>query len=130
MPGVDAASAPARLAAAAAYFGSSFSYPTVPSEPPLRCYVTASCPATPAAQPGCRSRRVITVRLNPRLRRAIRATLDGRRLPVRRRHGRRVVVVDLRGRGRGTATLRVVGRDRAGRTVRQVRRFLTCTPRR
>lgn len=43
MPGVDPATAAPELAAAAAYFASSFAYPQVPAEPPLRCYVTASC---------------------------------------------------------------------------------------
>jgi hypothetical protein len=127
MPGVDAASAPAQLVAAAAYFAGSFAYPYVPAEPALRCYVTASCPSAPTVRPRCRSRRVITVHLDARLRRAVRATLDARRLRVRGRSGHRVVVVDLRGRDRGTATLRVAGRDRAGRVIRHVRRFVTCT---
>lgn len=74
----------------------------------------------------CASRRRFAVRL-PRDLRGARATLDGRRVPIRR--GK--VVVDLRGRAKGTAILRITGRARrGGARVVQTRRYRTCVPRR
>jgi triacylglycerol esterase/lipase EstA (alpha/beta hydrolase family) len=56
MPGVNPATAPADAASAAAdLLSNEANGPSVPSEPPLKCYVTASCassaPATQAAAP-------------------------------------------------------------------------------
>jgi S-formylglutathione hydrolase FrmB len=76
--------------------------------------------AAPAARlrTACSSRRAFTVTL-PRGLRGARATLGGRRVPVR---GRRVRV-DLRGHPRGTVRLVVRARG-----VRLVRRYRTCAP--
>lgn len=105
--------------------------PQVPAEPPLRCYVTATCPvaaAPPAARPACvRRRDRVTLRLDRRLRHA-RVTAAGRRVPVRRRHGRLVAVIDLRGRS-GVVTVRVRGVTRRGRKVSRTRRYRTCAQR-
>lgn len=84
----------------------------------------------------CSSRRAFLVRLREpragggrgRLRSA-RVTVNGRRVRVRRRGGRLVARVDLRGAARGQATIRVVARTTRGRTVREVRRYRTCARR-
>ena len=91
----------------------------------LACYVFADgCTAPPAR--ACRSRRRFTVTL-PALRPGVRATLAGRPLKLRRLRDRRLRgVVDLRGRPRGTVTLRVRGTSRAGRGVTITRRYRTC----
>ena len=56
MPGINPATWPTDLAAAAADLAANTAAaPTVPAEPPLRCYVTGSCPAsgsTAGAQAG------------------------------------------------------------------------------
>lgn len=100
----------------------------VGAEPALRCPFAPGC-ARPAAAPvapsACRSRRRFTVTV-PRGVRAVRATLDGRARAVRSRR----VVVDLRGRRAGVATLRLSGRRADGRAYRSVRRYRTCTARR
>jgi triacylglycerol esterase/lipase EstA (alpha/beta hydrolase family) len=50
MPGVDPITGPVNGAAAAADLLLAFAtYPPVPAEPPLRCYVTASCPSQGAS---------------------------------------------------------------------------------
>ncbi len=102
----------------------------VGAEPALRCPFAPACgpPAVgvadaPAAS--CRSRRRFTVTV-PRGVRAVRATLDGKARRVRSRR----VTVDLRGRARGTATLRLIGRRADGRVYRSVRRYRTCSARR
>jgi hypothetical protein len=44
MPGVNLTTMATDFAAAAAALGTNIAaYPPVPAEPPLRCYVTASC---------------------------------------------------------------------------------------
>jgi len=93
----------------------------VAREPVLRCPFAEGCPP-PAT---CRSRRRFTVTV-PRGIRAARATLDGEPRAVRSRR----VLVDLRGREAGTATLRLTGRRSDGRAYRSVRRYRTCTARR
>lgn len=77
----------------------------------------------------CTSRRAFTIRL-PRGLRSARVVVAGRRVPVRRTGGRLTARVDLRGGKRARVVVRVVGRSRAGRTVRQTRTFRTCTRRR
>ena len=53
MPGIDPVTYPTDLAASAADLATNTaSAPTVPAEPPLRCYVTASCPASGASVAG------------------------------------------------------------------------------
>lgn len=103
----------------------------VPAEPPLRCYVTATCPVTaapPTATPACARRRDhVTLRLDRRLRHA-RVTANGRRVRVRRRHGRLVAVIDLRGRS-GVVTVHIRGMTRRGRKISQTRRYRACIQR-
>jgi triacylglycerol esterase/lipase EstA (alpha/beta hydrolase family) len=122
-PGIDPVTAPASAAAALRSF-SGYQAAETTSEPPLRCYVTASCPRTGGGAGSCVARR-LTVRV-PRGLREVRVTLDGRRLRVVRRGGRREVRVDLRGRRAGRAVLRITGRRASGRRVVQVRRVRVC----
>jgi pimeloyl-ACP methyl ester carboxylesterase len=125
MPGVNDPTLAADMAAAAVYVSQAGGYPHVPSEPPLRCYVTATCPARTVA-PACRSGRILRVRIERAIHTVLRATLDGRRLALHGRRGHGFVLVDLRGRRRPVEVLRIVGHTAAGRRVEQVRRFRTC----
>ena len=77
----------------------------------------------------CRSRRSFVIRL-PRGLRSARVTVGGRRAKVLRGGKRLRARVNLRGRRKGMVVVRVVGRTRAGETVRQTRRYRTCVPRR
>jgi hypothetical protein len=77
----------------------------------------------PAAARRCVARRKVTV--SARGLRRVRATLNGRRIAVRR--GR--VVVDLRKRRAGRYVIRVRGRTKTGRSVTRTRVIRTC-PRR
>jgi pimeloyl-ACP methyl ester carboxylesterase len=131
MPGVDNPLLATDIAAAATYIAQALGYPHVPAEPPLRCYVTATCPgAQPTPRSSCRSRRLLTMTIPARVHTVTRATLDGRSAHVVRRGRRRVIVLDLRGRTRGRVTLTIIGRDPRGRVIREVRRVQTCVPRR
>jgi hypothetical protein len=53
--------------------------------------------------------------------------LDGAPLRVRRVHGRFVATIDLRGRPRGLAVLRIRATTRSGRVVVGTRLYHTCT---
>ncbi|HEX8105613.1 MAG TPA: glycoside hydrolase family 3 C-terminal domain-containing protein [Solirubrobacteraceae bacterium] len=81
----------------------------------------------------CLSRRSFRIRLREprggreRLRSA-RVTVDGRRVRVRRRGGRLVARVDLRGKPRKRVVVRVVARTTQGRRLRETRRYRTCVP--
>jgi beta-glucosidase len=89
----------------------------------------ADCPgalALPRSLKACTSRRVVTITLPKALRHAARVTFAGRRASVRRRHGRLVARVDLRGLKAGRVAVRVRGRSATGRPVRQTRVFRTC----
>jgi hypothetical protein len=86
----------------------------------------APAAAAPAGRAACRSRRAFDVRLPRAIARGARATVGGRRVAVRRRTGRLVARVDLRGRAAGRVVVRLSGRTRAGRRVAVVRRFRTC----
>lgn len=79
----------------------------------------------------CLSRRVFDIRLRPRdaRLRGARVTVAGRRVAVRRRGGRLVARVDLRGRPRQTVVVRVRVFTAGGRTIRETRRYRTCTRR-
>jgi len=84
----------------------------------------------PAAR-RCVSRRRFEIRLRPaRGLRSARVTVAGRRVTVRRRAGRFVAVVDLRGRPRERVVVSVVARTKDGRSVRDRRTYRTCTRRR
>ena len=120
MPGVDAAQFPAnwaRYVAAVGQGGAQADY--IDAEPPLRCYVTNACPAqpAPAAKPQTCTRRL---KLDRRFKRA-KVTANGKRIRVRRVHGRLVVTV----RVRGTARVRIRGTLRSGRH-KVVARAITC----
>jgi pimeloyl-ACP methyl ester carboxylesterase len=128
--GVNSLTVGADASAAVASF-EGYKAATVPAEPALRCYVTASCPGGSAGSSAgggkaraCASRRRFVVRL-PALR-ALRVTLAGKRLATRRARGRRVATVELRTRPRTTVILRITGRSASGRRVVQVRRYRTC----
>ena len=133
-PGVNPVTFPADAAAAAASF-ETYKARQLDHEPPLACYTTATCApagngtgAGAGAPHACASKRRFAVHL-PRRTRHARVTLDGRRLKLRRRHGRLVARVDLRGRPRETAVLRVRGRTASGRAVRYTRRYHPCRTR-
>jgi ABC-2 type transport system ATP-binding protein len=82
----------------------------------------------PAAR-RCKSRRRFTIRVkrpgHARLRSA-KAWVAGRRVDVRRRHGRLTAVVDLRGMTGRKVTVRVVARTRNGRVLRDRRVYRLC----
>ncbi len=114
---------------------------SAPPEPPAPPVPEAPAPsAAPAPPPSvapkaCASSRVFRIRVDgkvrPRDRNGIRravVTLDGKRLTVRERFGRRTVLVDLRGRSRGEARVRAQITLANGRTVREVRVYHPCTP--
>jgi triacylglycerol esterase/lipase EstA (alpha/beta hydrolase family) len=92
---------------------------TVFEEPPLKCYVTASCPpATTRSAASCRSRTIV---LHLRGRRIVAATvyLDGHRIKrMRGRHLRTVRLTHVPAHG---FTLKLVTRSSGG--ARRVRRF-------
>lgn len=137
-PGINPVTAPIDGAAAAASYGS-YEAKTVPAEPALACYTTASCPPgattsggiVPAklVKPMCSSRSLFTVTFRVRSR-AARATLGGKRVRTRAvrgaRGGRVAVRVDLRRSGRRLVTLRLRGRDSRGRAVTVVRKYRRC----
>ncbi|PTL60676.1 esterase/lipase family protein [Paraconexibacter algicola] len=122
-PGIDPVTAPADGAAAAISF-QSYRARTVPAEPALACYTTASCPrSAPAA--ACTPARRTTVTL-ARLAR-VRVTVNGRRTAVTRtRTGRVRVRLDLRRRAGTTVVVRARGTDARGRRVSVVRRVVVC----
>lgn len=136
-PGINPVTAPVDGAAAAASFAS-YEARTVPAEPRLACYTTASCgPAgsgvgttgiVPARliKPYCQSRRRFAVTFRA-LRPGVRATLAGKPLRLRRLKDKRLRgTVDLRKRRRQTVHVVVRGKDRRGRDVKLVRRYRTC----
>ena len=77
----------------------------------------------------CLSRRAFTIRLREprgdRLRNA-RVYVAGKRVKVRRSKGRLRARVNLRGKRKGTVKVRIVGRTRSGRAIRETRRYRTC----
>lgn len=73
----------------------------------------------------CVSKRRITIRLPRAMRRATVRYL-GKRAAVRRSNGRLRAWIDLRGGPARTVTVKVRGRTRSGRTLKQTRRFKTC----
>jgi len=81
----------------------------------------------------CLSRRAFTIRLRrpdgQRLR-AARVRVGGRPVRVVRRRGRLTARVDLRGRPRGTVTVRATVVTRSGRRATETRRYRTCARRR
>ena len=88
---------------------------------------TGGAAAAPGSAPGasCRSARRFRIRLSRRFARA-KVWVAGRRVKVRRRHGRLTAVVDLRGRPSQVVTVRVVGKTRTGKQRKRVHRYRTC----
>jgi hypothetical protein len=126
-PGVDSSTFATDYANYLAYVARVLAtYPHVPDEPPLACYVTDACRAAPAASTGCARRSVVILRLRSlggrRLMR-VRIKVNGKRLHVRRRHGRFVVRIHLRGR---TTRVHIRARTKHGDKVRAVRRYVRC----
>ncbi|MEA2291559.1 MAG: type transport system ATP-binding protein, partial [Solirubrobacteraceae bacterium] len=77
----------------------------------------------------CTSRRRFVIHLRqPRGQRLVsaRVTVAGKRVKVRRRHGRLTAVVNLQGKVKRTVRVRVVARTKTGRIVRETRRYRTC----
>lgn len=125
-PGINPVTAPADGAAALLSF-QGYKARTVPAEPPLACYTTASCPTTAPATTTkrCVKARRTTVAL-PRLRR-LTATVNGRPArTTRTKAGRPRVTVDLRGRAGRTVVVRARGIDARGRRVTVIRRLVVC----
>ena len=83
--------------------------------------------AVAAARAGGRSRYRLPLRRRERIRR-VRATVNGKRVKVRR-VGRRGVRVSLRGRPKARYRIRVPVKTSRERTIRLDRRARTCTPR-
>ena len=101
-------------------------------EPPCHARRRSTGPSLglPASTPqrACTSRRAFTIRLSRGLRTAT-VTVAGRRVTARRGARLRAPVV-LRGLPRGTFRVEITGWTKAGRRVRSVRTYRTCTPRR
>jgi hypothetical protein len=87
-----------------------------------------AAPATSGSR-RCTSRRSFVIRL-PRNLKTARVTVAGRRAKILRGGRRLRARVNLRGRPKATVVVRVRGRTRSGKTVRQTRRYHTCVPRR
>jgi hypothetical protein len=77
----------------------------------------------------CSSRRVITITLPRTLERAARVTFAGRTAKVRRSGRRLKARIDMRTLKAGRVTIRISGRTKSGRRVRQTRVFRTCAKR-
>lgn len=82
-----------------------------------------------AAAAACRSLRVFDIHVSRRYGRLrkVSMTLAGRRVAVRRRHGRFTARVDLRGMPAGEYVLKIRAVTDEGRVVRGVRRYRTCS---
>ena len=135
MPGVNPLTFPADSMRALVDVETS-SGDTVTHEPPLACYVTASCPATGAplagargAPTGCANAGRLIFRLPTAGRvRIVSAAVyvDGRR--VRRVRGRRLTSVRLPPLpSRGVHTIRIVTTTSTGRRRTTVRRYRACS---
>ena len=97
----------------------------------VRLELPTAVPGTsllPAAR-RCKSRRRFTIRVkrtgHARLRSA-KVWVAGKRVKVRRRHGRLTAVVDLRGMTRRKVTVRIVARTTHGRVLRDRRVYHLC----
>jgi hypothetical protein len=98
--------------------------------------VTANSQAvpTPRATPArrCASRRSFSIRLRPanvKLRSAV-VTVDGSKISSHRSGGRLVAAIDLRNKAKKRYTVKVVAKTADGRTIRETRRYRTCTAKR
>jgi hypothetical protein len=73
----------------------------------------------------CTKHRRFVLRLRGKLRSA-RVFVNGKRINVRRRHGRLRALVDLRGKPAGRYTVRIVAKTKRGKVVRSKRVYRTC----
>jgi ABC-2 type transport system ATP-binding protein len=87
--------------------------------------VRVELPTVGAAAARCRSDRRFAIRL-PRRMRSAKVFVAGKRTKVRRRHGRLRSVVDVRRSAKRRVTVRIVGRTRGGKLVRQKRVYRFC----
>jgi hypothetical protein len=92
---------------------------------------SAPQPGKPVARVRCAGKRWFIIRLHQlhgdHLRSA-RVYVDGKRTRVLRRGKHLRAVIDLRGKGKKVVTVRIVGRTRSGRVLRDTRRYRACTP--
>jgi ABC-2 type transport system ATP-binding protein len=122
---------PTRMGATITFTGARVSLPTVAAGSATLETGGGGAGTILTGRSTCRSKRRFVIHLRGgRHLRSARVTVGGRRVPVRRRHGRLIAIVDLRGRPRQTVKVRVVARTRSGRTIRETRRYHTCTARR
>jgi hypothetical protein len=134
MPGVNPVTFPIDSAHAAINV---FTSPgdTVTHEPPLACYVTASCPAAPSAPAaassapvGCARPRSLVFALHAARRARVTAVVvyvDGKRVTTS--HGRRLTSVRLPPLpARGVHTIRIVTRASDGTRRTAIRRYRAC----
>jgi len=77
----------------------------------------------------CGSKRLFTIRLPKAMRRAT-VRVGSKRFKVTRRGGRLTARLDLRGRKAGRVTVKVVGRSRTGKVLRQTRVYRLCAKKR
>jgi hypothetical protein len=101
-----------------------------PGTPPPPA-ATSPTVATPSPVPSCTSRRRFSLHVEPRgvaLRRVV-VRVDGRRVMVRRRDGRLVAVIDLRGRPKGDTRVTIGALvAHTGRHYSDTRIYRTCAP--
>jgi hypothetical protein len=123
MPGIDPATGPA--AGVQAFNNNrSSTGPESSSEPPLACYVLASCKTTtPASAKNCPSTRRIRFRLHGHFVR-VSVYLDGKR--IRHRRGRHITSVAIGRLKRGRHTIKVVSVAASGGRHVSVRKVRGC----
>ncbi len=127
MPGIDPVTGPA-AGLQAFYDDESSTGPTTSSEPPLACYVFASCRIAPAPTPRCAARYALRLRLPAgRHERIVAADVfvDGRR--VARHRGHRLRRLTLRPLRVGNHVVKVVTRASDGVRRLSVLRVRGCT---
>jgi hypothetical protein len=122
MPGVDPATGPA-AGAQAFYNNQSSTGPESQSEPPLACYVFASCKTTASTGSQCASTRAIRFKLHGRFVR-VDVYLDGKR--IRHKRGRRITSVSIGRLKSGNHTVKVVSVARSGGRHVSVRKVRGC----
>jgi triacylglycerol esterase/lipase EstA (alpha/beta hydrolase family) len=130
MPGVDPATFPADYARFVGTVGPAQAQSEyVPSEPPLKCYVTGTCPgsttgSTPAGKHCTTSRSRVHLVLSRRVLRA-HVAAGSRHYRVHRRAGRLRVTVPLRSAPHRTF-VRLHERMKSGRLIKSLRSYRRC----
>jgi len=97
-----------------------------PGGRPLGPAPQSAVPASLGLPRTCTSRRRFTVRVRGRNLRSARLTVNGRSVKARRRNGRLIAVVDLRGLPRKTVRVRIAAVTTGGRRLSESRRYRTC----